>query len=557
LLKKALRFKIDAVKKIILSIYFFSCLLKLVFAVNYLPNEIIIKTKKPLAQNILNKYNTTAQSQQDPILNKYTLQKIHKLNAKLPSKKIFFFFSTQPKINLYRLVLEQNQSLSKVIKEYQTNDNIVWAQPNYIYQKNELPNDPLLSEQTNLSLINMPNSWSQTSTTPPVIIAVIDTGIDYNHPDLKNQIWTNDAEIPNDNLDNDHNNYIDDYQGWNFSSDTNDNFDQDGHGTNISGIIAAQTNNQIGIASVGYNCQIMPLKASHINPNTNTEIFNTTDIAEAIFYAIDHQAKIINMSFGGYLNAGTDTLLHEAIKIAYNQGLIMVASAGNDHRNLEEYNSIPNVYPEVISVSAVAASGEIASYSNYGKYIDFAAPGNHILTTNPNNTYSYVTGTSMAAPQASGLIGLLLSQNSAANVYDILAETAQDKGSTDKDIYYGYGLIDVEQALSYQSLDLGLATINQTWQIVNAPNPFNPQQESTYICYELTQQAQINLYIYSLNSKLIKHIVREDNSGYHEVEWNGKDQTGQLVPNGVYILIAQAQSGDTTIIKKTKIAVLK
>jgi subtilisin family serine protease len=558
--------------KYILSISSFIFLFSVhfIFALPYQPNEILIKTRTDL---------TSLQNTKNPLLQKYNIQNIQKIRRSKAPAHLFSFFFPEKKEALYKLRFKKNINLTKTITELKKDPRILHAQPNYLYQTLTTPNDPSLSLQPNLTSINMTAAnWDQAASSPEIIIALIDTGIDYNHPDLANKIWANIDEIPNDGLDNDENGYIDDIRGWDFINITsiaesaklenedyetadNDPMDQHGHGTQMGGIIGAQTNNALGIASIGYNCKIMPLKTafSYKKGTETSAYFYTSDLVDAIYYAIDNNANVINMSLGSVNSfIGTDLLFQQAVQAANQQNIILVAAAGNEKINFDLYNIIPASFSEVIAVSAVDQNNLFDSrYSNYGRSTDLAAPGTNILTTDLNNSYTRVTGTSISAAHVSGLAGLLLSQNSNINVYDYLTNTAQDKGASGKDLYYGYGIIDVAAALAYNTLNVGVESPDKTWQIINAPNPFNPLVESTYICYQLNKAATVNIYIYSLASNLIKHIVQENSSGYHEVEWNGRDAQNNILPNGVYLSIIKATSDEETIIKRNKIVILK
>lgn len=255
-----------------------------------------------------------------------------------------------------------------------------------------------------------------------VVVAVIDTGVDYSHLDLRNNIWINTAEIPGNGIDDDGNGYIDDVYGWNFVGDNNDPKDDNGHGTHVAGIIAAE-NNDIGSVGVAYNCKVMVLKAGN-----SSGYFNNSDIAEAIRYAYMNGASVINMSFGGSV---ISMAAKDALENAYNS-CILVAAAGNAGacnnlscpicQNVEV--AYPAALPYVIGVMSTNHDGSrVSSFSNYDHYpydsteYEVYAAGEAIPSCWPGNRYAMLNGTSMAAPVVSGIAALLRSYYPDREVY--------------------------------------------------------------------------------------------------------------------------------------------
>lgn len=247
-----------------------------------------------------------------------------------------------------------------------------------------------------------------------VVIAVIDTGVDYTHLDLRNNIWLNPGEIPDNGIDDDGNGYVDDVYGWNCVGDNNDPMDDNGHGTHVAGIIAAE-NNDIGSVGIAYNCKIMVLKAGN-----SSGYFNNSDIAEAIQYAYMNGASVINMSFGGSM---LSIAVEDALENAYNS-CVLVAAAGNDsccnHLRCPACEnkgvSYPAALPYVIGVMSTNADGStVSGFSNYDHYpyneieYEVCAVGENIRSTWPGNKYATLSGTSMAAPVVSAVAALLRS----------------------------------------------------------------------------------------------------------------------------------------------------
>ncbi|RCJ40784.1 peptidase S8 [Nostoc minutum NIES-26] len=269
-------------------------------------------------------------------------------------------------------------------------------------------------------LVNAPESWANGYTGQGVIVAVVDTGVDYNHEDLKNNIWTNTKEIAGNGIDDDGNGYIDDVQGWNFSNNNNNTLDDNGHGTHVSGTIAGE-NNGYGVTGIAYNSQIMPVKVLNESGSGSYSA-----IAKGIYYAVDNGANVINLSLGGYYSSST---LKSAVEYASSKGVIVVMAAGNDGESSPDY---PASYANKsgIAVGAVDRNNNIADFSNRAGTNQIAyvtAPGVGIYSSVPGNQYATYSGTSMATPHVAGVVALMLSANpnlTDAQVRQIITETA-------------------------------------------------------------------------------------------------------------------------------------
>ena len=267
------------------------------------------------------------------------------------------------------------------------------------------------------------SAW-ESSLGSDTLVAVIDTGIDTGHEDLSKNIWINENEIPHNGMDDDGNGYVDDINGWNFSDDTNivyagDTVDES-HGTHIAGIIAAEKDNGKGIAGTAPEAKIMTLKAF------NNGVAYTSDIIEAIQYAEDMGAHIVNCSWGGF---DENPALREAIE---EKDMLFVCSAGNRGVNTEDFPLYPGAYESqnIISVGSINSHGELSVFSNYGKsLVDVAAPGEDIISTLPGNNYGELSGTSMAAAFVSGEAALVLSKYGNISTNDIRAKIME---SSDK-----------------------------------------------------------------------------------------------------------------------------
>ncbi len=265
--------------------------------------------------------------------------------------------------------------------------------------------------------IDAPEAWDIRHDANNTIVAVIDTGIDYNHSELASNMWTNPGEIAGNGIDDDNNGYIDDVHGYDFADNDSDPMDTHGHGTHCSGTIAAQGDNGNNITGVAWNTQLMALKIFGDGDNGAY----TTDIVNAILYAADMGAKVSNNSYGSLFNNSVaanmiEKPLYDAISAANDAGMLFVAAAGNDSADLNQaYTSAPSglELPNIISVAASDHNDEPAYFTNYGTtLVDIAAPGFDIYSTLPGNEYATWNGTSMAAPHVTGAAALLIEENS-------------------------------------------------------------------------------------------------------------------------------------------------
>lgn len=299
--------------------------------------------------------------------------------------------------------------------------NPQYVEPHYLYLTNEadiVPNDALYAKyQWNLPSIETEKGWNLSKGSEKVIVAVLDTGVQADHPDLSGKLLT----------------------GKNIVDGSQAPDDDVGHGTHVAGIIAASVNNGEGVAGLSWYNKVLPVKVLD-----SSGAGSTYSVAEGIIWATDHGAKVINMSLGNYAQA---EFLHDAIKYAYERDVVLVAASGNDNT---ERPGFPAAYPEVFAVASTDADGAKSSFSNYGDYIDVAAPGASIASTYPGSQYAALSGTSMASPHVAALAGLIRSINpglSNEEVMTIMRESAQDLGDAGRDNYFGYGQIDVVHAL--------------------------------------------------------------------------------------------------------------
>lgn len=314
---------------------------------------------------------------------------------------------------LYRVTLPNGVNVAQGIAYYGSQVYVRYAQPDYTVSLAKTPNDPSFSQQWGLNNtgqnsgtadadIDAPEAWNVSTGSGKTIVAVIDTGVDYTHPDLAANIWTNTREIAGNGIDDDHDGYVDDVHGWDFANNDNNPMDDNGHGTHVAGIIGAVGNNGIGVDGVNWRVQIMPLK--FLDASGSGSLSNAI---RALNYAVANGAAVANNSYsGGYFYQA----FYDAIKNAQSHGVIFVAAAGNSGTNTDSSPAYPSGYnlDNVISVAATDRNDALASFSNYGpNTVDLAAPGVQIYSTLKGNSYGSMSGTSMAAPFVTGAIALL------------------------------------------------------------------------------------------------------------------------------------------------------
>lgn len=298
-----------------------------------------------------------------------------------------------------------------------------------------------------------------------VIVAVIDTGLDWNHLDISwDNIWTNPGEIADNGIDDDGNGFIDDMIGWNFFANDNKPWDHDGHGTFVSGVIAGTWNNDAGIAGINPKAKIMVLKALN-----NFGHSRASFLAAAVMYATNNGAKIINMSVGG---EGMTKILSEAIKYANSKGVVIIVAAGNMAVNVQDFGFA--AMDEVVTVASTDLEDKRAVFSNWGAQLDIAAPGLDVLSLRArrtdfmegipgmtyeagaayvgnDNRYYRASGTSFSAPIVAGVASLVIANRpelSGEDVKRILLNSARDVDTPGIDQYTGYGLVDANAALA-------------------------------------------------------------------------------------------------------------
>ncbi|WCK53382.1 S8 family peptidase [Aneurinibacillus sp. Ricciae_BoGa-3] len=336
------------------------------------------------------------------------LQKIlHEVNGQVKNRH-----------NSTYVIKSANHSSHWLIDHFSQRTDVAYAEPNYLLLHRTVPNDEYYSRyQWDMPMVDMEHAWDITQGKANVVVATVDTGIDYQHPEFAGKIAG----------------------GYNVLDESSPPQDDNGHGTHVAGIIGALANNNQGIAGISWNSKIMPVKGIGADGSGSS-----LDIAKGIVWAADHGASVINMSIGNY---HPSSALHEAIRYAYGKDVVLVAASGNDNTSQPSY---PAAYPEVLSVGAADSAGKRATFSNYGAYLDIVAPGVEIPSTYVGSQYAALSGTSMACPHVAGAAALIRSVNPTltnSEVMNILRTSADDYGSPGWDHYFGYGLMNVSRAL--------------------------------------------------------------------------------------------------------------
>ncbi len=302
---------------------------------------------------------------------------------------------------------------------------VAYAEPDFVVSANFTPNDPSYGQLWGLhnagqtggrgdADIDAPEAWDVTRGSAAVVVGVIDTGIDYRHPDLAANMWLNAGEIPGNGIDDDGNGYIDDMRGWDFVNGDADPMDDHYHGTHCAGTIGAVGNNGIGVAGVAHTVRLMALKFLSASGSGHN-----SDAIEAIHYATANGATLTSNSWGG---GGYSQGLKDAIDAARDAGSLFIAAAGNDGKNNDQQPSYPASYdsPNILSVAATDHADQLASFSNYGKVsVDLGAPGVAIYSTSPGSGYRSLSGTSMACPHVAGACALLVAARPSMNWSDV------------------------------------------------------------------------------------------------------------------------------------------
>lgn len=355
--------------------------------------------------------------------------------------------------HIFKLALDAQTALLQAAQEYAADPNVEYAEPSWLAQTSLNPNDDLFPNLWGMIKVGAPQAWDYANG-QGVVIAVVDSGINANHPELKARLWQNVAEAGGQpGVDDDGNGFVDDINGWDFAYGDNYPDDKLSHGTHVAGIIAAEGNNAAGVIGLAYKARIMPLKA--IDDSNNGA---TPALANAILYAINKQAKVINNSWGG---TGQNLTIANVIKLAHQAGIVVVSAAGNSSQ--DAMNFYPANQKRSLAVAAFDVNDKRAWFSNFGHELDVAAPGVGVISTVPNassvanplfdsfgNKYAAFDGTSMAAPHVSALAALLIQNHSNwtnEEIRQAIRQSADDTSNPGFDTEGGYGRINALKAV--------------------------------------------------------------------------------------------------------------
>jgi subtilisin family serine protease len=328
--------------------------------------------------------------------------------------------SAIPQFGFYHLAISESDTVSSFLDKHRKDPGLRVLEPNPIVSVEPVgtpPNDPFFRAQWSLERIGALQAWERAPRGVGGIVAVVDSGVDERHPELQKHV------LP----------------GRNVIAQNDETQDEHGHGTAIAGIIAARTNNTVGMSGICPTCEILPVKVlNESGQGTYAQVI------AGILWAADNKAQVINLSLGSY---GFSRFLADAVAYAHQNGAVIVAAGGNEGTKAPLY---PGALPNVISVAATDADDSLWVGSNYGDAIDLAAPGVRILSLDTHNNYLFATGSSFSAAQVSGVAALLRTKHSvlkSAQVAQVLFQTADDLGEKGKDQFYGFGRINAARAL--------------------------------------------------------------------------------------------------------------
>ncbi len=435
-------------------------------------SSVLLIKVKPLSKDMIKKSpkpDDTGIASLDNLNKKYGVSKFEQvaIPGQKSKKDVSLFNWYKITLNDPKKTITKNSAefykLKRVMDSYKSDPNLDIVEPDYTISIFLAPNDPYYSSSGSwnqaypdlwgIRKINSEQAWDQTTGSTSIIVAGIDTGVDRNHVDIKDNMWVNTREIPNNGIDDDGNGYVDDYYGWNWVANSNDPMDDNGHGTHTAGTIAATGNNGIGVVGVNWKSKIIALK--FLDSTGSGYISNGI---KALQYAADMGARVSSNSWGCMCNS---VAMDDAIQYEHDKGMVVVAAAGNNNADALDFS--PASSDGVITVAASDYNDAKASFSNWGEKIDVAAPGVNILSTRASNSpmctasitvgtnYCVVSGTSMATPHVAGLAALILSKNpnlTNEEVRQIIRNGATDLGTSGWDPYFGYGRINAQGSIN-------------------------------------------------------------------------------------------------------------
>jgi subtilisin family serine protease len=438
--------------------------------------------------------------------------------------------------------------------------------PNYRLQPfATFPNDYYLPDQWYVhdpagGDVHLPEAWDFEKGGSTVTIGIMDTGVDIGHPDLATRIWTNPGEVPGNGVDDDGNGYIDDVNGWDFGNDDADpdpepiideiGLDIGFHGTFVAGIAAAAAGNAQGIAGASWNCLIVPLKVANAAGDITVEA-----VTPAFLYAADQHLSVLNMSLGSAGGPGIPEYFQALVDVADSAGVLCVAAAGNDGVDTPTY---PAGCDRVLAVGAMDMGNVRAEFSNFGSWVDVAAPGASMWSTicrnyviddtsqlfyyvffgwDGENPYMYGDGTSFACPLVSGVCALVRHHGPALTPEQVATRIVATGEAIAFDQPIGPKLN------AYRAVNASLLAVEDVLPETprfdrGAPNPF---RTSTVLSFTTTTPGPVRLRLYDLDGRLVRELVNEFMpAGRHERTWNGASASGARLAAGVYLAVLES-----------------
>jgi len=415
----------------------------------FVPDQVLVKFRDGVVLRLTAEHTLARGNQPalEALFEKVQVEEIEPLfsTSRLARPSVLHTYSGQdvavPDIRqIFRLKLKQGTSVLSAVQLLKQNAAVDFAEPNYVLsivqdepspeeisrnalhgpdrlgkRANTVPDDPLFPDQWYVSTVRADAVWDTTTGDTSALVAILDTGVDWTHPDLSSHIWTNPAELGGQpGVDDDGNGFVDDVHGWDFVNHDADPMDDNSHGTHVAGLVAAVADNGIGIAGINWKARILPVKVFQSSGRGDV-----ATITQGIVYAVENGATVINMSFGGYARS----LTMEAVLANAYGSAVLVAAAGNDGLCIGPPTPpcrpfFPAALSYVLGVQATSPGGKLALFSNkdedgpvFSRYdelfnYELRAPGEKILSTVPHGNYRYFNGTSMAAPIVSGAVAL-------------------------------------------------------------------------------------------------------------------------------------------------------
>ena len=452
------------------------------------------------------------------------------------------------------MTVKEGEDPLAVAKRIEGLPGVLYAEPLYKVELYADPNDPGYAAQTAIKNTAV-SSLMALSAGTEIKVAVVDTGVDYNHQDLVGRIDINTADNPGDNIDNDHNGYYDDTYGYNFYGyvaglRNSDPMDGHGHGTHIAGIIAANKNNNLGIAGLYDRTKIIPIR--FLDPSGYGF---QVDAAQAIYYAVSRGAKIINCSWG-YYDYNTD--LSDAIRYAIAHNVIIIAAVGNDANTTAEY---PASFDNVLTIGSVMTNGQRSSFSSYTPQLELMMYGNSIYSLLPGNGYGYKSGTSQSAAMMSGIAAAFWGQHPELTGEQVKQLLVNSGSSPVKSATLGYGIPNLTTLFSgelpiYEGGTGGILEIGDPMsltQVQNFPNPLRTGVTTFGFSTNSDFGSDVTIDIYSLQGTRVAQIQDKTRLGYNNhIQWNGDN-----LDNGTYLYSITIQSTKGKQVKKGRLSLLR